>query len=172
MRRFTLSSVLTIAASMLLAGCAGTVAMTPAPDAKNVGCANVSVRLPDTVGNLPERATDAQATGAWGDPTAVLLWCGVAAPGPTTMPCVEVNGVDWIIDDSQAPKYRFTTFGRSPTVTVVLDNTKVSGTTAITDLSQAVSVTQQVDQCLSIEDVPSGSDSPSGGSSPSPSPTQ
>lgn len=146
--------------------------MTPAPDAKNADCASVTVRLPDAIGGLTDssggttdselqqRPTNAQATGAWGNPAAVLLWCGVDAPGPTTQECVEVNGVDWIIDDSAAPTYRFTTFGREPTVTVVLDNTKVSGTTAITDLSAAVSVTKEVDHCLSLSDVPTAASTP------------
>ena len=165
-RRWFQLALAAVAVLALSACSGGTVAMTPAPDARAVGCADVSVRLPDVLGEgtstqLQQRPTNAQATGAWGNPAAVLLWCGVQAPGPTTQECVEVNGVDWIIDDSNAPKYRFTTFGREPTVTVVLDNTVVSGTTVITDLSQAVSVTQKIDQCLSLADVPTPTPTPS-----------
>lgn len=148
------------AAALTLSGCAGTVPMTPAPDAKAVGCAEVTVRLPNELGGatdaqgnpnsvpLARRDTNAQATGAWGDPAAVLLWCGEDAPGPSTLPCVSINGVDWIVDDSAAPSYRFTTFGRTPTVSVVVDSDRASGSTVLADLSSAVSVTEQTDACL------------------------
>ena len=63
----------------------------------------------------------AQATGAWGDPVTVILACGVTVPGPSTLECQTVEGVDWLIDDSEAPRYRFTTYGRAPAVEVYLD---------------------------------------------------
>ena len=88
----TLSAVL----GLSLVGCAGQVPMTPAKDANNPECASVTVRLPDTVAELKKRETNAQATGAWGTPASVLLTCGVDVPGPTTLPCVSVNDVDWI----------------------------------------------------------------------------
>ena len=47
-------------------------------------------------------------------------------------------GVDWLIDDSDAPHYRFTTFGRSPAVEVYLDYDEVSGSQVLTDLGPAV----------------------------------
>lgn len=116
------------------------VSLDPAPSAVAVACAGVVARLPDTVDSQQRRNTDAQGTGAWGNPASVLLRCGVATPGPTTERCVSVDGVDWIIDESQAAhnQYIFTTFGRTPAVAVVIDSAKVSGTTAITDLSSAV----------------------------------
>ena len=40
-------------------------------------------RLPETVDGLERRETNAQATGAWGNPASVLLRCGVPTPGPT-----------------------------------------------------------------------------------------
>lgn len=130
--------------------------MSPEPDARIVECAEVTVRLPDEVAGLTQRETNAQATGAWGDPASVLFWCGAPAPGPTTDRCVSVNGIDWIIDESEEPRYRFTSYGRFPTVTVVVDNAVVSGTTAITDLSSAVSVTAVVNRCVGAEDLELG----------------
>ena len=108
------------AASLLLSACAGIVPMTPAEDANNPLCAEVIVRLGDVAG-LPKRETNAQATGAWGDPASVLLTCGLEAPAPTTLPCVSVNSVDWIMDDAQKPLYIFTTYGRTPAVQVALE---------------------------------------------------
>ena len=131
--------VLVVAAvAALLAGCSSTVSMTPAKAANDPACAAVTVRLPDSVDGQSRRWTDAQATGAWGDPATVLVTCGVAERGPSTLPCDTRAGVDWLIDDSDAPHYRFTTFGRSPAVEVYLDYDEVSGSQVLTDLGPAV----------------------------------
>ncbi|MFG6445396.1 DUF3515 family protein [Microbacterium sp. P07] len=118
-RPFAAAAVLTLAAG--LSACAGTVAMEAAPGANDPLCADVSVRLPETIAGQERRFTDAQATGAWGDPAAVLLTCGVDEPGPSTWPCQPVEGIDWLVDDTDAPFYRFTTFGRTPAVEVYLN---------------------------------------------------
>jgi len=125
----------------LLTGCSTTVSMTPAAGANDPACAAVTVRLGQKVAGQERRWTDAQATGAWGnadDGTTVLLTCGLPEAGPSTLPCDSRGGVDWLIDDSEAPKYRFTTFGRSPSVEVYLDYDKVSGSEALSDLAPAV----------------------------------
>jgi hypothetical protein len=127
--------------------------MTTADDANNPDCASVTVRLPDTVAELKKRETNAQATGAWGTPASVLLTCGVEVPGPTTLPCVSVNDVDWIEDDSQAPLYRYTTYGRTPAVEVVIDSGVVSGTTTLVDLGASVSVLPSTAKCTDLADV-------------------
>lgn len=147
---------LSVVVGLSLSGCAGQVPMTPAADANNPDCAAVTVRLPDTVAELTKRETNAQATGAWGTPAAVLLTCGVDVPGPTTLPCVSINDVDWIEDDSQAPLYRYTTYGRTPAVEVVIDSDAVSGTTTLVDLGPAVSVLPQTAKCTDLADVFSG----------------
>ena len=145
-----------IAAVLALSGCVGAVPMDAAPAANNPDCASVTVRLPDLVADQSKRETTAQATGAWGDPATVLLTCGVDVPGPTTDPCVTINDVDWIEDDSLAPLYQYTTFGRDPAVRVALDSGVVSGSTVLVDLSNAVSVLPVTGQCLSPADVYSG----------------
>ena len=132
--------VVGIAAAGALTGCASTVSLEAAPLANDPACAEVSVRLPDDVDGLARRWTDAQATGAWGDPAAVILTCGVEAPGPSTLPCQSVDGVDWIIDDTEAPQYRVTTFGRTPAVELYLDNTRVSSAGVLDRLSRIVGV--------------------------------
>lgn len=139
--------------TLALAGCAGIVPMQPAVDANNPACAPVIVRLPERVADQKKRETNAQATGAWGEPATILLHCGVEVPGPTTLPCVEVNGIDWIEDDSQKPTYRYTTFGRSPAVEVVLDSEKVSGTTTLVDLAGAVEKIPATNRCTDLSDV-------------------
>ncbi|WP_440708758.1 DUF3515 family protein [Herbiconiux sp. YIM B11900] len=159
-RRAAGALAIAVLAASLLSGCAGAVGLQPAADATNPNCADVIVRLPDTVADAPERETDAQATGAWGDPATILLHCGVTPPGPTTLPCDNVNGVDWIRDDSQAPLYTFTTFGRDPAVEVTLDSEKVSSSSTLVDLAIAVSSIPQTDACLNVDDVPDGTSTP------------
>ncbi|MEO7071194.1 MAG: DUF3515 family protein [Nostocoides sp.] len=58
------------------------------------------------------------AVHAWGDP-AIIARCGVAALGPTTDPCIDVSGVDWVarqLSDGVA----FTTFGTDPAIEVLV----------------------------------------------------
>lgn len=141
------------ASTLALAGCAGIVPMQPAVDANNPACAPVIVRLPESVADQKKRETNAQATGAWGEPATILLHCGVDVPGPSTLPCVEVNGIDWIEDDSEKPNYRYTTFGRTPAVEVVLDSEKVSGTTTLVDLTGAIEKIPATNKCTDLSDV-------------------
>ncbi|TFB48171.1 DUF3515 family protein [Cryobacterium tagatosivorans] len=142
-----------LAATVALTGCVAIVPLEPAADAVNPACADLVVHLPAAVADLPERETNAQATGAWGDPAVVLLHCGVEVPGPTTLPCISINGVDWIEDDSDAPLYRYTTFGRDPATELVVDSEKVSGSTVLVDLTGAVSSIPATGECLGAEDV-------------------
>ncbi len=130
-------------AGACLTGCTSTVSLQPADNANDPACADVSVRLPDSVDGQPRRWTDAQATAAWGDPASVILTCGVAELGPTTLPCTPVNGVDWVIDESEAPRYRVTTFDRTPAVEIYLDNDVVSSAQVLDRLSQVVTVLPQ-----------------------------
>ena len=127
----------------LLSACSSTVSLEPGAEANDPACADVTVRLPDSVDGEPRRWTDAQATGAWGDPASVIITCGVPELGPTTLPCTPVGGVDWVIDDSDAPRYRVTTFGRTPAVEIYLDNDVVSSAQVLDTLSQVVTVLPQ-----------------------------
>ncbi|MET1042904.1 MAG: DUF3515 family protein [Microbacteriaceae bacterium] len=145
-RRLAALAVLPLAVS--LAGCAPAVVMETGPDAASTACAEVSVRLPDTVAGLPSRETDAQATGAWGDPAGVFLTCGVPVPGPSEATCIEVAGVDWLRDASNELLTVFTTYGRDPAISVGIDAVNVSGGPALEDLSSAVSVIEQTSRCL------------------------
>lgn len=137
-----------------LVGCTATVALESAEDAINPLCAEVMVRLPDTVGELAQRQTNAQGTSAWGTPATVTLRCGVPAPGPTTTLCVEAGGVDWIADDTQAPVYRFTTYGREPAVEVLVNQDDSTGTAIVTgraaleSVADAVARIPQTTSCL------------------------
>lgn len=126
--------------------------MHAADDANNVACADVIVRLPPTVAGHEKRTTNAQSTAAWGNPVGIELRCGIEPSGPTTDECVNVDGVDWIIDRTNAPLYRFEAYGRSPGLEVYVDNEVASGTSTVTDLAAIAKLLPQTRQCLSLMD--------------------
>ena len=156
-RRTTLASVLAVlaaGAALILTGCAPTVSLEAAADSNDPGCAEISVRLPDTIADKQRRDTDAQATSAWGDPAAVLLRCGVPPLGPTTKPCVTVNGIDWVLTSDPAAKtVVYQTFGRTPATEVIIDHVSgASDAAVLPDLASAIASVKQTRQCVSTLD--------------------
>jgi hypothetical protein len=140
----------------LLSGCSATVALSPAANATSVKCASVVVLLPDTVSTLAQRETNAQGTGAWGEPPDILLHCGVAVPDPTSsLLCVTVDGIDWLRNDSKAPVYTFTTYGRDPAVAVTINskNVKADGNQALNDLAIAVAEIPSKHHCVAPKEI-------------------
>ncbi|MDA8737135.1 DUF3515 domain-containing protein [Aquiluna sp.] len=142
--RFLIASL----ALLTLSGCAATVNLEPAEDSNNPGCADVMVRLPSQLGGLQERYTNAQATAAWGDPAAVLLRCGLEPVEVSTLPCVTAAGIDWLVDDSLAPSYRFISYARFPAVEVVVDSDNASGITSLEGIAGAVAQLPATKSCL------------------------
>ncbi|MCC6270609.1 MAG: CRISPR-associated protein Cas5 [Microbacteriaceae bacterium] len=158
MSTFTRHVVVAALAPALLLGvvaCSPTVPMTPAQDATNPLCADVIVRLRTVpaIDGFERRTTDAQATAAWGTPSAILLRCGVPVPGPSTLLCATVKGVDWLRDDSQAPNYIFTTYGRDPAVEVIVNGDVASGTEALIAVSNAVGSIPATRACTNPDNV-------------------
>ena len=140
--------------ALVTVGCTPIVTLQPAKDAINPICASVivSLRNLDTIADLPSRETDAQGTAAWGSPAAVILHCGVPVPAPTaTLPCVTVDGVDWLRDDSGAPNYVFTTYGRDPAIEVVVNDEEASALSALTDLANVIVQVPATGKCLAPE---------------------
>ena len=156
-----------------LTGCSPIVALDPAPHANDPACADVIVRLPATLENLPRRETNAQATGAWGEPAVILLRCGVTVPTASDLPCVETDtGFEWLRDDSKAPTYVFTSYGRTPAIAVVIDQTKLSPGPTLQDLEPIVAFTKtNGHKCLSVEDSLGDTPTPTASPTPTPSPT-
>lgn len=148
--RLTLPS---LAVLTLLAGCSAAVPLDPAEGSNDPACAEVMVRLPDSVGGQVRRTTNAQSTAAWGDPASVILRCGLPETGPSELPCFTVNGIDWLRDDTDAPIYRFVTFGRNPATELLVDSDKASGVDAVDAVGTAVGAIPATSKCLSSEDV-------------------
>lgn len=136
-----------------LSACSPIVDVDAAPDAVNPVCANVMVALPEQVAGNDLRETNSQATAAWGDPSQVVLRCGVEVPGPTTDACASVNDVDWIIQEStETDIWTAVTYGRNPAVEVLFDPNQVASSTVLVDLGGAVSQVEQTEKCLSLND--------------------
>jgi hypothetical protein len=127
------------AAALALTACSPPVDVAPAKDAANAACA--------------------QATAAWGDPSLVILRCGVNVPGPTTDRCVSVNGVDWVIKEGD-PVWTLTTFGREPATEILMDPDKISSATVLADLSTSALKIKATRNCVGqeeLQDLPSSS---------------
>jgi hypothetical protein len=139
-------------ALLVLTACSPAVTLTEAPDANNPACAPMMVALPDTLAGAPRRTTTSQATAAWGEPSAVVLRCGVKVPGPTTDKCVTVNGVDWIFKEGD-PAWTMTTYGRHPATEVVLNPNDISSATVFAELSAAAAKIPAKGGCVGADDV-------------------
>jgi hypothetical protein len=134
---------------IVLSGCQPVVNVNPAQFANTPECANMSVRLPETVAGLDRRSINAQATAAWGSPVAVIVRCGLPLPAPNPLPCATLDGIDWLIDEADAPSFRFLTYGLDPATEVIVDSEAVSGTEVLRDLGSAIgSQSAPVQACL------------------------
>ena len=141
-----------ITAGIALAACAPVVDVEPAKDAANAACAPMMVAIPDAIGEAKLRKTNSQATAAWGDPSLVILRCGVNVPGPTTDRCVSVNGVDWVIKEGD-PVWTLTTFGREPATEILMDPDKISSATVLADLAAAAAKVPATRNCVGQADL-------------------
>ncbi len=149
MSRLAALSVAAIALTLSLSACSPTVSLEPAADANNPGCAHVIVRLPSAVDGQERRTTNAQSTAAWGNPATVILRCGIEPVEISTLPCVTANGVDWIIDESAKPSFRFISFGRTPALEVIVDSENAVGVNALDSLAEAVKSIEPTKKCVS-----------------------
>ncbi|MCQ9163197.1 MULTISPECIES: DUF3515 domain-containing protein [unclassified Arthrobacter] len=140
------------AALLVLTGCAPSVGVAAATDSNNPACAPMMVSLPDTLAGAQRRTTTSQATAAWGNPSLVILRCGVEVPGPTTARCVGVNGVDWIIKEGD-PDWTMTTYGRNPAAEVTIDPNKIASSSVLAELSNAADKLPKVRACVGPADV-------------------
>lgn len=146
-----------VALAAALSGCAPVVSLAPAAEfANDPECAEAIVRMPDAISSYPLRQTDAQGAAAWGEPTVVLLYCGVPVPEVSELPCVPVEGIFWLREEVDAG-LAYTTYGRDPAVRVVIDPDAIGPGVVLDELSTAVSYTSETGrECLDLEDTVTG----------------
>ena len=88
--------------------------------ADSTPCQALTAHWPSLVSSQPARAVSVQspAARAWGNP-AVIAICGYDAPAPSTLECLSVDGVDWLVQ-RRSDGVQFTTYGRSPAMDVLV----------------------------------------------------
>ena len=147
-------AVLLLAAVGLAAGgCTdGRIASVQAAEnAADPACAPAMIAMPDEVGDHSLRPTDSQATAVWGDPSAVVLRCGVEPPAPTTDRCVSAEGVDWVVRE-EGENWRITTYGRSPAVEVLFARDRATSDSVMVTLASAVGRIPADRGCVNLQD--------------------
>ena len=144
------TAILALAAG--LTACTPIADVEPAPDAANPDCATIMVALPSELADQQQRETDSQATAAWGEPSKIILRCGVPVPGPTTDQCATVNGIDWILREDEST-WTATTYGREPAVEVLFDPNEVSSSTLLVQQENSISRIEPTRECISSNDL-------------------
>lgn len=137
-------------ALIFLTGCAPMVTLEPAEHANNAECAEIIVRLPDELAGEPKRRVNAQSTAAWGEPVSVILRCGLEPVEVSALPCVNTGEIDWLVDDSNAPSYRFISYARFPATEVIIDSTKLAGVTVLEQLSSTIGILPATKRCTEL----------------------
>lgn len=155
-RRFSAALACAAAGTVLLTGCAPIANVQAADDAANPLCAEMMVVLPHEISDQQKRQTNSQATAVWGNPSQLVLRCGVTPPPPSTDPCVTVNGVDWLAKEGKTT-WTLTTYGRVPATELVFDPQVIPSSTVLATLSSAASKIPAERNCTSVsksEDIP------------------
>ncbi|MEV5597418.1 DUF3515 family protein [Streptomyces sp. NPDC052496] len=120
-----------------------------APNAGHPLCGDIARHYPAQL--LGKNRVEANGAGVavWGDATVVLR-CGTAPPRPTTDPCVNVNGVDWVLrgDASSDSRKLLVTYGRDPAVEVTVTDAGPSASDVLVDLGSAVKRIPQKSRCM------------------------
>lgn len=104
-----------------LGGCAGDLVTVTLPDgAGAAACQALGPLWPAAVsGRPPNRmSVDSAAARAYGAPAIVAI-CGYPAPAPALLECIDVDGVDWLVQ-RRSDGVQFTTYGREPAMDVLV----------------------------------------------------
>jgi hypothetical protein len=136
-----------LVAAALLAACSQTE-VRPGQDGATSACTALTGRLPPKVLDRPRHDLEVAGAAAWGNP-AIVLRCGVPPTGPTSAPCLEVDGLDWTFTETENA-FRFVTYGRLPAVElripVEVGRTNAHG--ALVDLAPAVRALEKTAACV------------------------
>lgn len=95
----------------------GTRSLEAAPAAGEPACARALALAPATVLEGQRVPLGTAGALAWGTDPQVLMRCGVLPPGPSTLPCLDLDGIEWIFDQDVDPVV-YTTYGRAPALDV------------------------------------------------------
>jgi hypothetical protein len=80
----------------------------------------------------------------------VILRCGLEPVEVSALPCVNTGEIDWLVDDSNAPSYRFISYARFPATEVIIDSTKLAGVTVLEQLSSTIGILPATKRCTEV----------------------
>ncbi|MBC7310251.1 MAG: hypothetical protein H5T81_09540 [Tetrasphaera sp.] len=102
----------------MLTGCGGAVEVAPPDAADSPACADVP--WPETVSGHERVATSPEGSwvAAWGDPP-IIARCGIPALEPTSLDCVGVDDVDWIVREL-SDGMAMSSYGTDPALEVLV----------------------------------------------------
>ncbi|KOT66087.1 MULTISPECIES: DUF3515 family protein [Streptomyces] len=120
-----------------------------APNAGHPACGRAAAHYPSQLLGKERSSTSAEGVAIWGD-GAVVLRCGTTPPKPTTDPCFNVNGVDWVLREgaSDDGKRVLITYGRAPAIEVTVAEASASAGDGLADLNAAVKEIPQTAHCV------------------------
>jgi len=61
-----------------------------------------------------------------------------------------VPNIDWLLDESKAPSYRFISYARFPATEVIVDSTVVAGVTVLEELAASIGVLEATKRCTEV----------------------
>jgi len=117
-------------------------------------CARIARGYPSGLAGEDRVSVSLPGVAVWGD-GAVTLRCGLEPPAPTVDPCINVDDVDWVYEQSKSRDGHkvVITYGRDPAVEVSISD-RVAGTDEVlVELSRAVQSIGQTGKCVGDEDV-------------------
>ncbi|MFC0602895.1 DUF3515 family protein [Streptomyces palmae] len=120
-----------------------------APQGDHPRCARIAARYPSVLAGQRQEPGKGPGVAVWGD-EAVVLRCGLRAPDPTPEPCVNVDGVDWVVEEarSQGGKKFVITYGRHPAVEVAISDRLTGIDEVLVELSHSVKPIRQQEECI------------------------
>ncbi|MFD8986000.1 DUF3515 family protein [Streptomyces sp. NPDC059564] len=127
------------------------------PFAGGAACSRALAGLPERLLGRERDAVEGTGAAGWGD-GAIVLRCGVRPLAPTIDSCVNVNGVDWVLDDERAQRsgeWVFTTYGRETAVAVAFKGGQVAGD-ALVVINGSLGHLAQKSRCPGADDAAIG----------------
>ncbi|MET9608883.1 DUF3515 family protein [Streptomyces sp. NPDC006512] len=129
-------------------------AVPAGPFARSAACTDVVGRLPERLLGRDRDAVEGAGAAGWGG-GAVILRCGVRPPAPTVDTCMNVNGVDWVLDDERAKRgdgWVFTVYGTDPAVEVSFKESRQLAGDALVAVGGSLGGLVRKSRCLALSD--------------------
>ena len=125
----------------------------PAGHAASAACTGLEDGYLDQVGGKDLDRSGPPGVATWGD--GDIVWrCGLTPIPPTGDPCVNVNGVDWVLQEGRSTGGRKTllTYGRTPAVEVTVQDGAAAIDGVLVDISRMARPLRKYSKCIAVSD--------------------